>query len=179
TAGGCPETGTPLPRRQQHPPCMWRSARYGAADPGSDRRSRTSKNLSGMGIWRAGTTRKYNGRPSCGATRRGRAPPGRRPEDDAALTVGEGDRILARAATSGGATACRGQEAVKKERAMSMMSEFREFAMRGNVVDLAVGVIIGAAFGRIVDSLVKDLVMPTVGAIFGGLDFSNYFIVLT
>ena len=62
---------------------------------------------------------------------------------------------------------------------MSMMSEFREFAMRGNVIDLAVGVIIGAAFGRIVDSLVKDLVMPIVGAIFGGLDFSNYFIVLT
>ncbi len=62
---------------------------------------------------------------------------------------------------------------------MSMMSEFREFAMRGNVIDLAVGVIIGAAFGRIVDSLVKDLVMPIVGAIFGGLDFSNYFIVLS
>ena len=62
---------------------------------------------------------------------------------------------------------------------MSMMSEFREFAMRGNVIDLAVGVIIGAAFGRIVDSLVKDLVMPIVGAIFGGLDFSNYFIPLT
>lgn len=62
---------------------------------------------------------------------------------------------------------------------MSMMSEFREFALRGNVVDLAVGVIIGGAFGRIVDSLVKDLVMPIVGAIFGGLDFSNYFIVLT
>src|SRR5690606_40593275 len=57
--------------------------------------------------------------------------------------------------------------------------EFRDFAMRGNVIDLAVGVIIGAAFGRIVDSLVKDLVMPTVGAIFGGLDFSNYFIPLT
>ncbi len=62
---------------------------------------------------------------------------------------------------------------------MSMMSEFREFAMRGNVIDLAVGVIIGAAFGRIVDSLVKDLVMPIVGAIFGGLDFSEYFIVLS
>jgi large conductance mechanosensitive channel len=59
------------------------------------------------------------------------------------------------------------------------MSEFREFAMRGNVIDLAVGVIIGAAFGRIVDSLVKDLVMPIVGAIFGGLDFSEYFIVLS
>ena len=62
---------------------------------------------------------------------------------------------------------------------MSMMSEFREFALRGNVIDLAVGVIIGGAFGKIVDSLVKDLVMPIVGAIFGGLDFSNYFIVLT
>jgi len=61
---------------------------------------------------------------------------------------------------------------------MSMMSEFREFALRGNVIDLAVGVIIGGAFGKIVDSLVKDLVMPIVGAIFGGLDFSNYFIVL-
>ena len=62
---------------------------------------------------------------------------------------------------------------------MSMMSEFREFALRGNVIDLAVGVIIGGAFGKIVDSLVKDLVMPIVGAIFGGLDFSNYFIVLS
>ena len=62
---------------------------------------------------------------------------------------------------------------------MSMMSEFREFALKGNVIDLAVGVIIGGAFGRIVDSLVKDLVMPIVGAIFGGLDFSNYFIVLS
>jgi len=61
---------------------------------------------------------------------------------------------------------------------MSMMSEFREFALRGNVIDLAVGVIIGGAFGKIVDSLVKDLVMPIVGAIFGGLVFSNYFIVL-
>jgi large conductance mechanosensitive channel len=61
---------------------------------------------------------------------------------------------------------------------MSFMSEFREFAARGNVVDLAVGVIIGAAFGRIVDSLVKDLIMPIIGVIFGGLDFSNYFIVL-
>lgn len=58
---------------------------------------------------------------------------------------------------------------------MSMLKEFREFAARGNVVDLAVGVIIGAAFGKIVDSLVKDLIMPVVGAVFGGLDFSNYF----
>jgi large conductance mechanosensitive channel len=62
---------------------------------------------------------------------------------------------------------------------MYMVSEFREFALKGNVIDLAVGVIIGGAFGKIVDSLVKDLVMPIVGAIFGGLDFSNYFIVLT
>ena len=58
---------------------------------------------------------------------------------------------------------------------MSFASEFKEFATKGNVVDLAVGVIIGAAFGKIVDSLVKDLIMPVVGRIFGGLDFSNYF----
>jgi large conductance mechanosensitive channel len=61
---------------------------------------------------------------------------------------------------------------------MSFMSEFREFAVKGSVVDLAVGVIIGAAFGRIVDSLVKDIIMPVVGRIFGGLDFSNWFIML-
>ena len=61
---------------------------------------------------------------------------------------------------------------------MSFSSEFKAFAMKGNVVDLAVGVIIGAAFGKIVDSVVKDLIMPIVGRIFGGLDFSNYFIVL-
>ncbi len=61
---------------------------------------------------------------------------------------------------------------------MSMLREFRDFAVKGNVVDLAVAVIIGAAFGKIVDSLVKDLIMPLVGAIFGGLDFSNYFIQL-
>jgi large conductance mechanosensitive channel len=59
-----------------------------------------------------------------------------------------------------------------------MLEEFKKFAMRGNVVDLAVGVIIGAAFAKIVDSLVKDVIMPVVGVIFGGLDFSNYFIVL-
>ena len=57
-----------------------------------------------------------------------------------------------------------------------MLEEFRKFALRGNAVDLAIGVIIGAAFGRIVDSVVKDLIMPIVGAIFGGFDFSNYFI---
>ena len=62
---------------------------------------------------------------------------------------------------------------------MSMMSEFRAFAVKGNVIDLAVAVIIGAAFSKIVDSLVKDLVMPIVGAIFGGLDFSNDFIPLS
>ena len=56
-----------------------------------------------------------------------------------------------------------------------MLNEFREFAMKGNVVDLAVGVIIGAAFGGIVTSLVGDIIMPIVGAITGGLDFSNYF----
>jgi large conductance mechanosensitive channel len=61
---------------------------------------------------------------------------------------------------------------------MSMMKEFRDFAVKGNVMDLAVGVIIGAAFGKIVDSVVKDLIMPIVGAASGGLDFSNYFFVL-
>jgi large conductance mechanosensitive channel len=61
---------------------------------------------------------------------------------------------------------------------MGMMQEFRDFAVKGNVVDLAVGVIIGAAFGKIVDSMVKDLIMPLVGAVFGGLDFSNKFILL-
>ena len=61
---------------------------------------------------------------------------------------------------------------------MSFSSEFKEFALKGNVMDLAVGVIIGGAFGKIVDSLVKDIIMPIVGRIFGGLDFSNYFILL-
>ena len=61
---------------------------------------------------------------------------------------------------------------------MSMMGEFREFAVKGNVIDLAVGVIIGGAFGKIVDSLVKDMIMPIVSRIFGGLDFSNWFIPL-
>jgi large conductance mechanosensitive channel len=59
-----------------------------------------------------------------------------------------------------------------------MLSEFRDFAVKGNVIDLAVAVIIGAAFGKIVDSLVKDLVMPLIGMVTGGLDFSNKFIVL-
>ena len=61
---------------------------------------------------------------------------------------------------------------------MGFATEFREFASKGNVFDLAVGVIIGAAFAKIVDSLVKDLIMPVVGRIFGNLDFSNYFIAL-
>ncbi|KQY86934.1 MULTISPECIES: large conductance mechanosensitive channel protein MscL [Roseateles] len=61
---------------------------------------------------------------------------------------------------------------------MSFFSEFREFAVKGNVIDLAVGVIIGGAFGKIVDSLVGDVIMPVVSKIFGGLDFSNYFIPL-
>jgi len=62
-----------------------------------------------------------------------------------------------------------------EEKGLRMLKEFREFAMKGNVVDLAVGVIIGAAFGGIVTSLVGDIVMPMIGAITGGLDFSNYF----
>jgi large conductance mechanosensitive channel len=61
---------------------------------------------------------------------------------------------------------------------MSMLGEFKEFAVKGNVMDLAVGVIIGAAFGKIVDSLVGDLIMPLIGRVFGGLDFSNYFVPL-
>jgi large conductance mechanosensitive channel len=61
---------------------------------------------------------------------------------------------------------------------MGMISEFKEFAVKGNVMDLAVGVIIGGAFGKIVDSVVTDLIMPLVGAIFGKLDFSNLFVVL-
>jgi large conductance mechanosensitive channel len=60
-----------------------------------------------------------------------------------------------------------------------MLKEFKEFALRGNVVDLAIGVIIGGAFGRIVDSLVKDIIMPIIGAITGGLDFTNYFVRLS
>lgn len=61
---------------------------------------------------------------------------------------------------------------------MGMMQEFKDFAAKGNVIDLAVGVIIGAAFGKIVDSLVADIVMPIVGKIFGGLDFANYYLPL-
>ena len=60
-----------------------------------------------------------------------------------------------------------------------MLEEFKKFALKGNVIDLAVGVIIGAAFGKIVDSLVKDVMMPIIGAIFGSADFSNYFLPLS
>jgi large conductance mechanosensitive channel len=63
---------------------------------------------------------------------------------------------------------------------MGMLKEFREFAVKGNVIDLAVGIIIGAAFGKIVDSLVKDVVMPVINAVFGGaVDFSNKYVVLS
>ncbi|MEP6608318.1 MAG: large conductance mechanosensitive channel protein MscL [Burkholderiaceae bacterium] len=63
---------------------------------------------------------------------------------------------------------------------MSMLKEFRDFAVKGNVVDLAVGIIIGAAFGKIVDSLVNDVVMPVINAIFGGaVDFTNQYVVLS
>lgn len=62
---------------------------------------------------------------------------------------------------------------------MGFTTEFKEFAMKGSVVDLAVGVIIGGAFGKIVDSLVGDVIMPVVSKIFGGLDFANYFIPLS
>ena len=60
-----------------------------------------------------------------------------------------------------------------------MLDDFKKFALRGNVVDLAVGVIIGAAFGAIVTSLVGDVIMPVIGAVTGGLDFSNYFVPLS
>ena len=61
---------------------------------------------------------------------------------------------------------------------MAMMQEFKEFALKGNVMDLAVGVIIGGAFGKIVDSVVNDLIMPIIGRVTGGLDFSNYYVAL-
>ena len=61
---------------------------------------------------------------------------------------------------------------------MGMLKEFKEFAVKGNVIDLAVGVIIGAAFGKIVDSLVGDVIMPLIGAVFGKLDFSSLFVTL-
>ena len=62
---------------------------------------------------------------------------------------------------------------------MSMLQEFKEFAVKGNAVDLAVGVIIGGAFGKIVDSIVGDLVMPIIGRVLGGLDFSSYYLPLS
>jgi large conductance mechanosensitive channel len=65
-----------------------------------------------------------------------------------------------------------------RERNMGIMQEFKAFAIKGSVVDLAIGVIIGGAFGKIVDSLVQDIIMPVVGRIFGGLDFTNYYIPL-
>jgi large conductance mechanosensitive channel len=67
------------------------------------------------------------------------------------------------------------QRVASKIKGLRMLKEFQEFAVKGNVVDLAVGVIIGAAFGAIVSSLVADVIMPIIGAITGGLDFSNYF----
>ncbi len=62
---------------------------------------------------------------------------------------------------------------------MGTMSEFREFAVKGNVMDLAIGVIIGAAFGKIVDSLIKDIIMPVISRVFGNVDFSNMFVKLS
>ena len=61
---------------------------------------------------------------------------------------------------------------------MSFLSEFKTFALKGNVIDLAIGVIIGAAFGKIVDSIVTDLIMPVISSVLGGLDFSNYYLAL-
>jgi large conductance mechanosensitive channel len=61
---------------------------------------------------------------------------------------------------------------------MGMMAEFKEFAMKGSVMDLAVGVVIGGAFGKIVDSMVNDIIMPLVGIVTGGVDFANRFVVL-
>jgi len=69
--------------------------------------------------------------------------------------------------------------APKRTKGSHRLKEFREFAMKGNVVDLAIGVIIGAAFGAIVSSLVADIIMPIIGSVTGGLDFSNYFIGLS
>jgi large conductance mechanosensitive channel len=70
------------------------------------------------------------------------------------------------------------QQQAREVADMSFLKEFREFAVKGNVVDLAVGVIIGAAFGKIVDSIVSDIIMPIVGLVFGKLDFSNLYVVL-
>ena len=70
-------------------------------------------------------------------------------------------------------------EAAGLQLGTSMLDEFKKFALRGNVVDLAIGVMIGAAFGAIVNSLVADILTPLIGAITGGLDFSNYFVPLS
>ena len=67
---------------------------------------------------------------------------------------------------------------VPTKQAFSLFEEFKSFAFKGNVIDLAVGVIIGAAFSRIVDSMVGDLIMPLIGVVLGGLDFNNYFVPL-
>ena len=67
---------------------------------------------------------------------------------------------------------------IKGMDSMGFATEFKEFALKGNVMDLAVGVIIGGAFGKIVDSIVKDLIMPLVGRVLGGLDFNNYYVAL-
>jgi large conductance mechanosensitive channel len=82
------------------------------------------------------------------------------------------------ARAAGGGAHLTGTIKKRQERSMSFGSEFKEFAVKGNVMDLAVGVIIGGAFGKIVDSVVGDLIMPVVSRVFGGLDFSNYFIPL-
>jgi len=71
-----------------------------------------------------------------------------------------------------------GRPASKEALRMGIVQEFKEFAIKGNMVDLAVGVIIGGAFGKIVDSLVKDIIMPIIGVITGGIDFSNLFVQL-
>jgi large conductance mechanosensitive channel len=67
---------------------------------------------------------------------------------------------------------------IARRAAMAMLEEFKKFAMKGNVVDLAVGVIIGGAFGKIVDSMVQDVIMPPIGKLFGGLDFASYYLPL-
>jgi large conductance mechanosensitive channel len=77
-----------------------------------------------------------------------------------------------------GAAAAPTTPAHPRRECMSIASEFKEFAVKGNVMDLAVGVIIGGAFGKIVDSVVGDLIMPLVGKVVGGLDFNNYYIAL-
>jgi len=86
---------------------------------------------------------------------------------------------LSLAGALGAASARRNCLQINRSEHMSLGSEFKEFALKGNVTDLAVGVIIGGAFGKIVDSMVGDLIMPLVGKILGGMDFNNYFIPLS